>query len=274
MPIALKLSSVRADRAADFEGTLKKVKDLGYDGVEFAGLFGHGAEEVKEILGKLNLIPVSAHVPYDEMMSDPEKVMETYSKIGCKYIAIPYMTEEYRPGAEAFPKVIENIKMLGKVAKEKGMTLLYHNHDFEFEKVNGEYGLDVLYSSVPSDLLQTEIDTCWVNVAGENPSEYIRKYTGRAPVVHLKDFFMKGKEKPAHLYNLIGIDSGEKEKTDEEVFGFRPVGHGVQDMPAIINAAADAGAEWLVVEQDDPEKGKTPMESVEASIKYLRTLGL
>ncbi|MEG6611278.1 sugar phosphate isomerase/epimerase [Pseudoclostridium thermosuccinogenes] len=272
MSIALQLYSVRDDMAADFEGTLRKVKMMGYEGVEFAGLFNRSAADVKNLLKELDLIPVSAHVPYDEMMSDPEKVLGTYAEIGCKYVAIPYMTEEYRPGAEGFPKVVESIKMLGKIAKEKGMTLLYHNHDFEFVKVNGEYGLDVLYNSVPADLLQTEIDTCWVNVAGENPAEYVKKYAGRAPVVHLKDFVMKGKEKPAQLYELIGIKSDEKEKSDEEKFGFRPVGYGVQDIPAIIQAADEAGAKWLVVEQDNPGPGKTPMESVEMSINYLKTL--
>lgn len=77
--------------------------------------------------------------------------------------------------------------MPGKVAKELGMTLLYHNHDFEFEKINGKYALDILYKEVPADLLETEMDTCWGNVDGEYPPPYIRKYRGRAPVVHLKE---------------------------------------------------------------------------------------
>lgn len=271
-PVALQLYSVRDAMTADFEGTLRNVKAMGYDGVEFAGLFDRSALEIKNLLKDIGLVPISAHVPYAEMVSDPEKVLGTYAEIGCEYVAIPYLTEEHRPGAENFDMVIESVKMLGKVAKEKGMTLLYHNHDFEFVKVNGEYGLDLLYRSVSADLLQTEVDTCWVNVAGENPADYVRKYSGRAPLVHLKDFVMKGKEKPAHLYELIGIKSEDSTKSGEESFGFRPVGYGVQDMPAIIQASKDAGARWLVVEQDNPGSDKTSMESVEMSINYLKTL--
>jgi sugar phosphate isomerase/epimerase len=274
IPVALQLYSVRNEMAGDFEGTLRKVKDMGYDGVEFAGLFNRSIPEIKNLLMELNLLPVSAHVPFVEMILDPEKVLGMYAELGCQYVAVPYLTEEYRPGTDGFSKVIEAIKLLGKVSNEKGMTLLYHNHDFEFVKVDGEYGLDVLYNSVHSDLLQTQIDTCWVNVAGEDPAEYVKKYTRRAPVVHLKDFVMKGKEKPARLYELIGIESDENDKSSEEIFGFRPLGYGVQNIPAIIQASIDAGAKWFVVEQDNPGPGKTPMESVEMSINYLKSLKL
>ena len=105
--------------------------------------------------------------------------------------------------------MIEEIKMLGAKAAEYGMTLLYHNHDFEFIKIDGEYALDILYNEVPSEFLQTEIDTCWVNVGGENPAGYIEKYTGRAPVVHLKDFV--GSNNGGPLYKLIGIEEEETE---------------------------------------------------------------
>ena len=84
------------------------------------------------------------------------------------------------------------------------MQLCYHNHDFEFVKLNGEYALDILYKEVPADILETEVDTCWVKVAGEDPGAYLRKYTGRAHIVHLKDF---SGEKSEHMYALIGIDA-------------------------------------------------------------------
>jgi sugar phosphate isomerase/epimerase len=158
--------------------------------------------------------------------------------------------------------------MLGKVAKELGMTLLYHNHDFEFEKIDGKYALEVLYDTVPADLLQTELDTCWVRVGGEEPAAYVRKFSGRAPVVHLKDY---AGGKSEHMYELIGIESEEK-AVEENPFEFRPVGYGVQDMPAIIKAAEDAGAGWLVVEQDQPSMGLDPMQCAEKAIGYLRSL--
>lgn len=269
LPIAIQLYSLRDAMAEDFEGTIKKVKEMGYDGVEFAGLYGNKPEYIKELLKDVGLVPISAHVPYAEMMDDIEGTMSAYETIGVKFITIPYMTEEYRPNAPKFDEAIESMKVLGEAAKKHGMTLLYHNHDFEFVKMGEEYGIDVMYSRVPADLLQTELDTCWVNVAGENPANFVLKYTGRAPVVHLKDFYMPAK-RPEKLYALIGIDDGvAEEKNEEDSFGFRPVGYGMQDIPSILDASEKAGASWVVVEQDDPSLGKTPIECAEMSIKYL-----
>lgn len=268
LPVAIQLYTVRDDAAADMRGTLQKIKDMGYEGVEFAGLYGHSAAELKAMCQEIGLVPVSAHVPYYDMIADPEGVLKQYAEIGCRYVAIPYLTPECRPGTDGFAKVVENAAMLGKVANSLGMTLLYHNHDFEFQKLDGKYALEVLYDTVPAELLQTELDVCWVRVGGEEPAAYVRKYTGRAPVVHLKDY---AGGKSEHMYELIGIES-EKKATEEKPFEFRPVGHGVQDMPAIIAAAEDAGAAWLVVEQDQPSMGLSPMECAEKSISYLRSL--
>ena len=155
LPIAIQLYTVRDQAAADFEGTLKAIKAMGYEGVEFAGLHGKTAAEVKAMCAEIGLTPISAHVPYYDMIADPKGVLSDYAEIGCKYVAIPYLTPECRPGTDGFAKVVENAEMLGKVAKELGMTLLYHNHDFEFEKIDGKYALEVLYDTVPADLLQT-----------------------------------------------------------------------------------------------------------------------
>jgi sugar phosphate isomerase/epimerase len=145
---------------------------------------------------------------------------------------------------------------------------LYHNHDFEFVKIDGKYALDILYDSVPAEYLQTELDTCWVNVGGEEPAAYVRKYSGRAPVVHLKDFYG---EKSEDMYELIGIENKAPKRPGN--FEFRPVGSGIQNFPAIIDAALDAGAEWLVVEQDVATMGLTPLQSIEKSREYLRSIG-
>ncbi|MGI6577906.1 MAG: sugar phosphate isomerase/epimerase family protein [Eubacteriales bacterium] len=270
LPVALQVYSVRDEAERDFRGTMKKVKEIGYDGVELAGLYGLTPSEIKSVLNELDLIPVSAHVPYDELVDDTEKVIRDYKEIGCEYIAVPYMTEDTRPNTPKFPEVIEQITRIGRLCKDNGITLLYHNHDFEFVKMpDGSYGLDYLYDHVPADLLQTELDTCWVKVAGEDPVAYIEKYSGRSPVVHLKDFYIEGN--PTKLYELIGIESEEKQE-DSGYFEFRPVGHGMQDMPSILEAALKAGAKWVVVEQDE-SVGRPRLEAVEMSRKYLQSLG-
>ncbi len=269
-PVALQLYSVRDDLEKDFIGTLKQVKALGYDGVEFAGLYGHTPAQVKAMCQEAGLIALSAHVPFVDLMADIPGMVAAYKEIGCQYVAIPYLTEEYRPGKDKFDEVLQGAKAIGQEAGKQGLVLLYHNHDFEFEKIGGEYALDLLYRVVPKELLQTEIDTCWVNVAGENPAAYIRKYAGRAPVVHLKDFYMPG-EKPEHMYSLIGLK--EEKQAEEEAFGFRPVGKGMQDFPSILQACEDAGAEWVVVEQDAPALGLSAMECAKVSREYLKSIG-
>ncbi len=267
LPIAIQVYSVRDQAAADFRGTLEKIKAMGYEGVEFAGLYGYTPAEIKAMCAEIGLVPVSAHVPYYDMVADPRGVLSAYAEIGCKYVAIPYLTPECRPGTEGFADVVKNAAMLGQVAKELGMYLLYHNHDFEFDKIDGKYALEVLYDTVSADLLGTELDTCWVRVGGEEPAAYVRKFAGRAPVVHLKDY---AGGKSENMYELIGIES--EKKADDTPFEFRPVGYGVQDMPAIIAAAEAAGAEWLVVEQDMPSMGLDPLACAEKSIGYLRSL--
>ena len=267
IPVALQLYSVRDAMSTDMESTLRQVRAAGYDGVEFAGLFNRTPEEVRDLCQEIGLVPVSAHVPYYDMIADPEKVLADYARIGCKYVAIPYLTPECRPGTDGFSAVIENARKLGSVAGSLGMELLYHNHDFEFVKLNGKYALDVLYESVEPSLLKTELDTCWVSVGGERPDGFIRKYHGRTPIVHLKDYVG---QKTEHMYELIGIQSSGK---SAEAFGFRSVGSGVLDFKAITRAAEESGAKWFVVEQDNPTPGKSPMECAVLSREYLKTIG-
>lgn len=280
LPVAIQLYSLRDEMAKDFEGTLKAVKEMGYDGVEFAGLYDHDPKEVKAMCDELGLVPISAHVTTDEYLCDEggvPAVLDRWQAVGVKYVVIPYLVDDRRPGAARWKgedvknPTFDLMKAVGEGAIERGMQLLYHNHDFEFKnKIDGKYMLEVLYDSFTPELLASELDTCWVNVGGEVPADYIRKFTGRAPVVHLKDFYMTG-SLPKHLYALIGIDE-EESQAEENTFEFRPVGHGLQDMPAILASSIEAGAKWVVVEQDDPTPGTTPLECAAKSISYLKGL--
>lgn len=268
MKLGLQLYSIREQLEKDFYKTLEQVKNMGYDGCEFAGLYGNDPAEINKKCVELGLEPISAHVTYDELTADTEKAVNAYKTIGCKYIAVPYLPDNFRYGTEAYPTVVENIKKIGKVCKENGITLLYHNHDFEFAKnEKGNYVLDELYTEIDSSLLQTEIDTCWVNVAGENPCDYVRKYTNRAPVVHLKDFVG---EKNKNMYKLIGLD--EKKIEQINTFEYRPLGCGKQDIQAIVDSARDAGASWLIAEQDEPSMGLSRMECAQKSIEYMKNI--
>ena len=266
--IGLQVYSVRDELQKDFAGTLKAVGAMGYRAVEFAGLYGHAPEEVRDLCKEAGVIPLSAHVPLRELMETPKETVAAYKTIGCEYIVIPSLPEEYRPGADGFRKFMEAVKIIGAEAARQGMILQYHNHDFEFVKIEGEYALDVLYRSVGPELLQTQIDTCWVKVAGVDPAEYLKKYAGRMPTVHLKDFSGR---KTQNMYALIGVDEDQK-KTPEGAFELRPLGKGVQDFPPIIRAAIDGGAKWLIVEQDLPSMGYTSLECAKISAEYLKSI--
>lgn len=273
LSIGLQLYSVREAMAKDFVGTLKKVKEYGYEGVEFAGLFGKEGKEVKAILDDLSLKSISSHVPLSALIDDVDKTLQTYKDFGTQYIVIPHSSVNKSAESGELDKTLELFESLCEKVKEYGMKMLYHNHDFEFELYNGEYILDIIYKTIPKDLLETQIDTCWANVGGEDPSKYVKKYTGRAPIVHLKDFVMKGRKKGEKLYDLIGIDdSAKKEKKGKENFAFRPLGYGVQDIQSILNASKEAGASWVIVEQDSPAEGQSEMESAKLSIDYLKKL--
>lgn len=261
-PIALQVYSVREDAEKDFAGTMRKLKEMGYDGVELAGTYGKTAVEIKAVLDEVGLELVSAHVGPDLLEQD--EVLADYAATGIKYVALPWCPEPTT--AEELAAGLNRIRKIGERCRAAGLQLLYHNHDFELKDLDGRCILDTYYEEIPAELLQTELDLCWVNVGGQEPAAYLRKYTGRAPVVHLKDFTGV---KSANMYGLI--DSDTKGGSAPATFEFRPIGYGRQDVPSLVSAAEDAGAQWLVVEQDEPSLGRTRMECAEMSIRYLRS---
>lgn len=266
LPIALQVYSVREYAQKDFKGTMQKLKDMGYDGVELAGLYGKSGAEIKAVLDEVGLVAVSAHVPVEDLQKDA--MLEEYVDLGLRWIAIPWMSVEI--SEEGVKKAVETIREVAVRCKERGIQLLYHNHDFEFQKVNGAYILDTFYREIPENLLKTELDTCWVNVGGENPVAYMKKYTGRAPIYHLKDFIGQKSENMYDLIHSEGEEVSEEEAKRTCAFEYRPVGLGLQNVEEIMQAAEEAGAEWMIVEQDEPTMGKTALECVQMSMEYLK----
>jgi len=271
IPIMLQLYNVREELKNDFEGTLAEVARIGYKYVELVNANGSGktSAQYREALDKAGLSAVSAHATYRDMIGDPEKVFGYHIDLGCKYIAVPFLNLEDRNTGPNFEDVKKGIARLGEVANKMGITLLYHNHEFEFEDYKGKYALDDLFDSIPAKLLQTEIDVCWVKVGGPDPAEYILKYTGRAPVVHIKDFDSSDGGRIKAEYDLIGE---AKKARAAGAFPFRAVGYGIQDIPGIVEAAKKAGTQWFVVEQDLPSPGKTSIECAKDSLDYLNKI--
>ena len=168
LPVAVQLYSVRDEMQDDFYGTIKKMKEYGYDGVEFAGLFGEEPAKIREFCNEIGIVPISAHVPYYDMLADPRRCSPT-TRDRLQICRRALSDRGMPPRHRRLYRHRRGIRKIAEAAKKLGIQLLYHNHDFEFVKLDGEYALDVLYSTIPADLLQTEIDTCWVKVAASTP---------------------------------------------------------------------------------------------------------
>ena len=276
--IGFQLYSVRTDLAKDFYGTLKKVREMGYDGVEFYNEFyGHSPVEVKAICTELGLIPFSNHVPFQTMIDDLDQVIRDNTILGVQYIAFPYMDGPSRPAnnPERFKETAARIAQIGAEVRKAGIQLLYHNHDFEFAKLpDGTVGHDYLFANSAPEDLQVELDVCWSDYAGFPPAELITRYAGRIPVIHLKDYFKEG-DMGGDPYSLIGVSKEEAAKSGRGTFEYRPVGTGLVDIPAVIAASAASGVRWICVEQDEPRAGaRDRFEGPAESAQYLKANGL
>ena len=242
LPIALQLYTVRDETAKDFIGTLEKVAEIGYEGVEFAGFGDILASKMKEALEKLNLKAVGSHTSKELLFNKLDEVIEYNLAIGNPFVICPWdnygSREEWLNAAKLYNGI-------GKKLKQRGLQFLYHNHAHEFGKFDGEYILDLIYRETDPQLVKAEIDTYWVHYAGVDPAGYVAKYGGRCPIVHLKDM------------------NAEDKSTVE-------VGEGIIDIKSIIEASVKAGAEWLVVEQDSC--ARPSLESVKISLENLKKM--
>ena len=277
LPVGVQLYSVRTELEKDFYGTLKAIHEMGYHGVEFYNEFyGNSMVDVKKMCTELKLIPFSSHVPFQTMIDDIQKVISEYTTLGCQYVAFPYMDEASRPGVnfDQFKETVAKLGEIGAKVYKAGFQLLYHNHDFEFvDTGDGKLGYDIIFESNSRENLQNEIDVCWVDYAGQDPAAYLKKYAGNIPVVHLKDYKLEGKLNSAP-YALIGLSTDNSMKDEGGSFEYRPLGMGQVDIPAVIQAAIDGGAQWLCVEQDEPCQGLSRLEGVAKSIEYLKSLDM
>jgi sugar phosphate isomerase/epimerase len=225
---------------------LEQLASYGYDGVEFFNYSGIEANEMKELLHKNNLQAVNSHVSLDRWRSNDIGEIRYAQEAGIPALTIPYIVPEQRK-IEDYRRLIEELPSWVSAAKQKGIQICYHNHDFEFVLLDGKPVLDVL---LQCDGLEFELDTFWSWFAGVDNELYMRKYQGRLPFIHIKDFIDKNKTPPV----------------------FCSIGEGKMDNRRIVELAAQYGAEWVVVEQDNSLID--PMESARLSIQTMKGWGL
>jgi len=246
IPVALQLFTVRDLLKQDYAGTLKKAKDIGYDLVQLTGQMPCEAPGVKEMLDDAGLTVAGIHIGLSELEERVDYWADYAKTVGTKDVVVPYLPDELRRTKEDWLAMAARLDRLGAEYKSRGMRLSYHNHSFEFAQFDGVYGLELLYANSSPEHLYAEIDTYWVEHGGADPVEYVRKYSGRLPILHVKDM------------------------ADDEERSFAEIGRGILDWEGILTAAAEAGTEVLAVEQD--RCTGDPMESARISREFLKQL--
>lgn len=221
MKIGVGTYIVREDAGADLFGTLRRLKEIGYDGAELLGFFGAAPGDLRGMLEKLNLEALGDHVPVGDFLKDPERILKDHLAIGCRRITLSCPKE--RVDGEAFSALAEEyVAAAGKCLKA-GVTPMYHNHDYDM-RGEAPFALRIL-DAVPA--LRFEPDVGWMVVAGADPARILARYLNRTPVVHLKDVFL--------------TDGG---------FVFRPTGYGSVNTPLLMPAILACAPEWLMVDHD------------------------
>jgi sugar phosphate isomerase/epimerase len=238
-PVGIQLYTVREDSQKDFAGTLKALADMGYDGVEFAWNYGGMSPlELADFLQDVGLRACGLHAPKDQVAVGDSEAYAYARGVGCPYISTSLLNDV----ATDWPAAIALVQEAGRVAAQHGMQFSYHNHAQEFETIDGQYALDMLYAQTDPAQVMAELDTHWIAKGGEDPAAYVRKYAGRVPQLHLKDIGPNGK--------------------------FVEIGEGVLDLEGVLAAAREAGSKWIIYEQDRCDR--PPLESARISITNLR----
>lgn len=240
----LQLYTLRDVLPQDPKGVLQQVAAYGYKQIEGyegpMGLFwGMKNTEFKKFIGDLGMQMVSTHCNWKE---DLERKAAECAEIDINYILCPYLGPQ--KDLAAFRQFAAQFNKAGEMCKKKGIRFGYHNHDYSFKKVEGEYPQDVLMQSTDKDLVDYEMDIYWVVAAGEDPIAWLNKYPGRFKLGHVKD--RKGSESVV-------------------------LGTGTIDFARVLKEGREKGMKYFIVEQE-AYTGTTPLKAVEDNAVYMKNL--
>jgi sugar phosphate isomerase/epimerase len=242
--VGLQLYTVRDLMKADFEGTLARVAEIGYKEVEFAGYFDHSPADVRAILARHGLSAPSTHIAF-ENDNQWKAALDTAKTIGHEYIVMPWIPADRRKTLDDWKNFAQVFNRAAQMAHDAGIQFAYHNHDFEFPKLDGQVPYDVLLQNTDPKLVQLEIDLYWITKAGQDPLNYFSRWPGRVPLVHVKDSAGPPEHKMAD------------------------VGAGKIEWKRIFAKREQAGIKHFFVEHDQPPQ---PFEDIAASYRYLSQL--
>lgn len=244
-PIALQLYTLRDRLTQDFEGTIRTIADIGFIGVETANLFGGSPAAAARLFGDLGLTVTGAHSP-PPLGDKKQEVIDTMGALNCKRLVVASLPPEKFKSLDGIKSICETLNEGAAVAKANGFQLGYHNHWFEYEPLEDRIPVDVMLEYLDPDVF-FEVDVYWVQTAGQDPAQVVRRLGTRAPLLHIKD-------------GPCQIDAP-----------MTALGEGVVDLPGVIAAGAGS-TEWLVVELD--RCATDMLEAVRKSYQYLIGKGL
>jgi sugar phosphate isomerase/epimerase len=253
MEAGLNLYSIRnkLKTEEEFLETACALKEMGYSYMQFSGS-PLGAESVARVVKESGMPVVLTHMPMQRIISDTDKLMEEHDSFGCKNIGLGAMMPPSLIADEsAFKQKVEELNVAGEKMQKNGFHFFYHHHHFEFVRMGEETAFDYMIKNAP--YINFTADTYWLQYGGVNVAEFLKKLKGRIGCVHFKDYGIRYKE-------------GNFEPI------YVPVGDGNMDFKSLIPIVKEAGAEYILVEQDNAADLPDCMEQVKRSIDYLKTL--
>ena len=253
--VGVQLYTVREVMKDDFEGKLAKVAGIGYREVEFAGYENHTPREIRAMLDRHGLTGPSAHVPYKSLGDAWPGVLDAAHVVGHQYLVNPYIDDDVRKGPDGWKRAAETFNRAGEASQKAGIQFAYHNHWFEFASVEGKLPYDILLEQCDPKLVKMEMDLCWIEVGGQDPLKYFKKYPGRFPLVHVKD-----------LSKIPKVDATGGQSFGDSLPEMTEVGSGIIDWKLIFKEGEKAGIKHYFVEHDHP---KDAFASIKTSYEYL-----
>lgn len=245
IPIAVQLYSVRDVCGKDFDGALKQVAEMGFEGVEFAGYhkYGGDAQALRQKLDELKLKVAGTHIGAGSLTpANLRKTVEFHKTIGCKFLIVPGDGRFTHP--EKSKEYAQLLTEAAAALKPEGMYCGHHNHTGEFKKAEGDKTYWDLFAERTSQDVVLQNDIGWTTAAGLDPVELIKRYPGRTKTTHLK----------AH---------GGKPIIGQDQVNWKGV------IPALYQFG---GTEWFIIEQEAYPDGKTSMECTRLSLEGLRKI--
>lgn len=244
-PIGVQLYSVRHELAEDFEGTIAKIANMGYEGVEFAEYFGLSGQEIKTILDRHNLKCCGTHVRMDVFRDGLFDETVAFNKeLDNDTFIIRWIEDFERDSRDTFLNTIDEYNEVTEKLAQHGMRLGYHNHDYIFQKFGDDYLWDILAENT-DDRFIMQLDTGHAALMDKDPVELIHRHPGRTKSIHGKAY------STTHEEAVIGEDD--------------------LDWKGIIKASEKVGGiEWYILEYEI--EGVPPLEALEACINNFREI--